>query len=50
MSVVSSLGERIDLLVGSFNSKSMYAVADYLNLGEYRLCVAVPQGHPLADR
>lgn len=50
MSVVSSLGERIDLLVGSFNSRSMYAVADYLKLGEYRLCVAVPRSHPLAAR
>lgn len=50
LSVVSQLGDRIDLLVGSFNSKAMREAADYLNLGEYRLCVAVPQGHPLASR
>ncbi len=50
LSVISSLGDRIDLLVGSFNSKTMREEADYLNLGEYRLCVAVPQGHPLATR
>lgn len=50
LSVISSLGERIDLLVGSFNSKTMRETANYLNLGEYQLCVAVPQGHPLAAR
>lgn len=50
LSVVSQLGDRIDLLVGSFNSKAMWETADYLHLGEYRLCVAVPQGHPLASR
>lgn len=50
LSVVSWLGDRIDLLVGSFNSKAMQEAACYLNLGEYRLCVAVPHGHPLALR
>ena len=50
LSVVSQLGDRIDLLVGSFNSKAMWETAGYLHLGEYRLCVAVPQGHPLASR
>lgn len=50
LSVISSLGERIDLLVGSFNSKTMRETSNYLNLGEYQLCVAVPQGHPLAAR
>ena len=50
LSVISSLGERIDLLVGSFNSKTMRETANYLNLGEYQLCVAVPQGHPLSAR
>lgn len=50
LAVISSLGDRIDLLVGSFNSRTMREAASYLNLGEYRLCVAVPQGHPLAGR
>ena len=44
------MGERIDLLVGAFNSRTMREAASYLNLGEYRLCVAAPQGHPLAAR
>ena len=50
LTVVSSLGERIDLLVGSFNSRAMRETANYLHLGEYRLCIAVPQGNPLAAR
>ena len=50
LSVISSLGDRIDLLVGSFNSKTMREAANYLNLGEYQLCVAIPQGHPLVAR
>lgn len=50
LSVISTLGERIDLLVGSFNSKVMREMANYLNLGEYQLCVAVPQGHFLTAR
>ena len=50
LSVISALGERIDLLVGSFNSKTMQEAANYLVLGEYQLCVAVPQVHPLASR
>lgn len=48
--VISSLGERMDLLVGSFNSKRMQEHANYLVLGHYHLCVAVPKGHPLADK
>lgn len=48
--VISSLGERIDLLVGSFNSKRMQEFANYLILGNYHLCIAVPKGHRLADK
>ena len=48
--VISSLGERIDLLVGSFNSKRMHEHANYLILGNYHLCIAVPKGHRLADK
>lgn len=48
LSVTASLGERIDLLVGSFNSRAMQKRANYLFLGNYQLCVAVPKGHPLS--
>lgn len=50
LSVIASLGERIDVLVGAFNSKSMQENAGYLLLGSHRLCVAVPKTHPLAAK
>lgn len=50
LSVTASLGERIDILVGSFNSRKMLETADYLPLGYYKLCIAVPKEHPLANK
>ena len=50
LSVITSLGDRIDVLVGSFNSRSMQARANYLPLGTYRFCIALPEGHRLASR
>lgn len=50
LSVIASLGERIDLLVGAFNSRKMHACAHYFILGSYRLCAALPAGHPLAGK
>lgn len=47
---MASLGERIDLLIGAFNSNTMYGHANYLILGSYNLCVAVPKKHPLARK
>ena len=48
--LMASLGERIDLLIGAFNSNTMYGHANYLILGSYNLCVAVPKKHPLARK
>lgn len=50
LSVVASLGEKIDILVGALDSKNMHETADFLILGNYQLRVAVPQEHPLAAR
>ena len=50
LSVIASLGERIDILVGVFNSIPMLEAANYLHIGNYQLCVAVPKGHRLASR
>lgn len=50
LTLIASLGERIDLLVGSFNSRTMRAQANYLPLGDHHYCIAVPKGHPLASR
>ena len=48
--LMASLGGRIDILVGAFNSNTMYGHASYLILGYYNLCVAVPKEHPLAQK
>lgn len=50
LSVINSLGDRIDVLAGCFNSRRMLQRADYLHLGNYQLCVAVPKGHPLSSK
>ncbi len=50
LTVIASLGEQIDVLAGFFNAKSMHKMARYLVLGSSRLCIAVPEGHPLASR
>ena len=50
LSVINSLGDRIDVLAGCFNSRTMMQMADYLHLGNYQLCVAVPKGHPLSSK
>lgn len=50
LSVIGSLGDRMDILVGCFNSRAMLKRADYLHLGNYQLCVAVPKGHPLSSK
>ena len=36
--------------MGTFDSKTIRSRANYLILGGYRLCVAVPEGHPLAAK
>lgn len=50
LSLIASLGERIDLLPGIFNSRAMQACARYLPLGTLQLCVCLPAGHRLAQR
>ena len=50
MSVVQSLGSKIDFMVGSFNSRQMLSISDFYELGRYSLCVAVPRNHRLASK
>ena len=50
MSVVQSLGNRIDFMVGSFNSQQMLSISDFYELGRYSLCIAVPRNHRLASK
>lgn len=50
LSVVQSLGSKIDFMVGSFNSKQMLNISDFYELGRYKLCIAVPRNHRLASK
>lgn len=50
LAIIAVLGEKFDLLVGAFDSKRILTQANYLILGDYHLCVAVPKGHRLAAK
>ncbi|HIT31355.1 MAG TPA: LysR family transcriptional regulator [Candidatus Enterenecus stercoripullorum] len=50
LSVVASLGKTMDFMVGSFNSQQMLNISRFYQLGQYRLCIAVPRNHPLASK
>ena len=49
LSVVQSLGSKIDFMVGSFNSRQMLSISDFFELGRYPLCIAVSRNHRLAS-
>ena len=50
LSVVKSLGTKLDFMVGVFGSRRMHELAGFFELGTYELCVAVPGNHPLARK
>ena len=50
LSLISALGENIDILVGVFNSRRMQERASYLVLGSYRLTVSLSKNHRLAGK
>lgn len=50
VSVVASLGERFDFLVGACDSKMWQAECDILKIGECKFTVAVSRTHRLADK
>lgn len=50
LSVVASLGSRVDFLAGVFDSQRMAELADFLELRRCPLCIAVPRSHPLARK
>lgn len=47
--VIEKLGSQFDFLIGTFNSKQIMMKSQYKQLGNHRLCVAVPRGHRLAQ-
>ena len=50
LSVVQSLGSKLDFMVGTFNSQQMLNISEFYELGRYHLCVAVPRNHRLASK
>ena len=50
LSVVQSLGSKLDFMVGTFNSQQMLNISEFYELGHYHLCVAVPKNHRLASK
>lgn len=50
LSIIEALGKEIDILVGAFNSPKMQAIANYLIIGQYDLCISVSKNHPLSHK
>ena len=50
LSVVASLGEKMDFMVGVFDSKQMLRIGNFLKLDDCSLCVAVPRNHRLSKK
>lgn len=50
LSVVASLGSKIDFMAGVLGSQTMLEMADFYELWRCPLCVAVPRMHYLASR
>ncbi len=49
-SVLASLGQDIDFLTGTFNSVQVTETADFYQLWESRLCIAIPKTNPLVSK
>lgn len=47
---ISSLGTKYDFLIGGCDSKQWLERCNFLQIGTYRQCIAVPREHPLAKR
>ena len=50
LSVVSSLGEEMDFMIGVFGSRQMLSLSNFFELGSFRISVAVPRNHRLASK
>lgn len=47
---ISELGEKYDFLIAACDSSDWLELCDFLQLGTYRLCLAVSREHPLAQK
>lgn len=45
-----AIGKKYDLLVGPHNSVKTAKICNFLKLGQYHFCIAVPKTHPLAEK
>ncbi|MGN0012702.1 MAG: hypothetical protein ACI37J_05240 [Candidatus Bruticola sp.] len=50
LSVIDSIGKKIDFLVGVCNSKQWLERCQMLTLGSYKKCIAMPFTHRLAQQ
>ena len=46
----SNIGKKYDLMIGPHNSVNTASFSEFLPLGGYRFCVAVPWSHPLSGK
>ena len=47
---ISSLGNKYDFLIGGCDSKQWLERCNFLQIGTYQQCIAVPREHPLAKK
>lgn len=50
LSEISALGEKFDFLIGGCDSQLWLDRCNFLQIGTYRQCIAVPREHPLARK
>ena len=50
LNTLNSNGVNLDFIVSPFDSKQWLENFNFLKLGDYRFCVAVPVSHPLAKK
>ena len=50
LSEISAIGEKFDFVVAACDSRQWLDRCNFQKLGTYRLCIAVPREHPLADK
>lgn len=50
LSEISALGEKFDFVVAACDSRQWLDRCNFLQLGTYRQCIAVPREHPLAAK
>lgn len=44
----ANIGKKYDLIVGPHNSVNTAKYSDFIKLGQYKFCIAMPKSHPLS--